>query len=255
MCKVLRTAPDTYEVPHEHVKHINSQLRAHLCSPQIKAGPRQDPQEHVLHPVGEIPMPLEVSREASWGGDRAQSGWEGRTDTWQASPGEQSCFFSLRGLCQGGTHGLDKPVPSRKEMASGPDRLTSCVCPASHQGQIPAQPQCTGPTPLLCFGGFVLVAAKGTRHKTTGGLPLGRAARALGKQVLASRLITLALTGHGWTMGLHGASQKPQVHAPRGRSELGGRRPASGLGFAAMGLCVLGQVLPPSRSSLFLFVK
>lgn len=202
-------------------------------------------------------MPLEVSREASWGGDRAQSGWEGRTDTWQASPvpGEQSCCFSLRGLCQGGTHGLDKPVPSRKEMASGPDRLTSCVCPASHQGQIPAQPQCTGPTPLLCFGGFVLVAAKGTRHKTTGGLPLGRAARALGKQVLASRLITLALTGHGWTMGLHGASQKPQVHAPRGRSELGGRRPASGPGFAATGLCVLGQVLPPSRSSLFSFVK
>lgn len=77
----------------------------------------------------------------------------------------------------------------------------------------------------------------------------------LGKQVLASRLITLALTGHGLTMGLHGASQKPWVHAPRARSGLGGRHPASGPGSAATRLCVLGQVLPPSRSSLFSFVK
>lgn len=108
----------------------------------------------------------DVSREASWGGKRAQSGREWAADTWQASPapGEQSCFLSLRGLCQGGTHGLDKPVPSRNEMLSGPDRLTSSVCTASHQGQTPARP-CTGPTPLLCFGGFVLVAAKGTRQK------------------------------------------------------------------------------------------
>lgn len=65
----------------------------------------------------------------------------------------------------------------------------------------------------------------------------------LGKQVLASCLVTLALTGHRLTMGLHSASQKPRVHAPRGRSELGGRHPTSGPGSAVMGLCVLGQVL------------
>ena len=81
-------------------------------------------------------MPLEVSREASCGGERAQSGREQGADTWEASPapGEQPCCFSLQGLCQGGTHRLDKPVPSRNEMLSGPDKLMSSVCPASYQG-------------------------------------------------------------------------------------------------------------------------
>lgn len=77
----------------------------------------------------------------------------------------------------------------------------------------------------------------------------------LGKQVLASFLITVALTGNRITMGLNGASQKPRAHILRGRSELGSRCPASSPGSASTGLCVLGQVLLPSRSSLLSFVK
>lgn len=92
---------------------------------------------------------------------------EGRreADNWQASPAlqGQSCFLSLRGLCQGGTHRLDKPVPSRNKMVSVPKMLTSSGCPSSHWGHTPA-PCSSLPSPL-CFGGFVFVATKGTQQK------------------------------------------------------------------------------------------
>lgn len=60
---------------------------------------------------------------------------------------------------QGGTHRLDKPVPSRNEMLSGPDVDEFCV-PSFLPGAN-TQPDLRWPcNSLLCFGGFVLVAAK-----------------------------------------------------------------------------------------------
>lgn len=95
-------------------------------------------QVYVRHPAEEILSLLHVGREASLGverGARAGSGWGAGAfpNAWG-----QSHFLSLRGLCQGGTHGLDKPMPSRNKMVSGPDELTSSICPGSQQEQTPA---------------------------------------------------------------------------------------------------------------------
>lgn len=81
----------------------------------------------------------------------ARAGGEGGAGTWQPSPmlWGRSPLLSLRGLCQGGTHSLDKPVPSRNEMVSGLDETVSSVRPGSHQGQTPAPSP--GPPPSLCW--------------------------------------------------------------------------------------------------------
>lgn len=74
-------------------------------------------------------------------------------------------------------------------MVSGPDKRTSSIWPGSQQGQTPAPPGLgLALLPFLLFAlvDLLIVLAKGTPSGTTGGLPLGRAAKVSGKQAVAS---------------------------------------------------------------------
>lgn len=76
-----------------------------------------------------------------------------------------------------------------------------------------------------------------------------------GKQALAGFLIMLALTGYGMTMGLNCVSLKPGAHALKSRVQSGRQASCFEASSAVKVLCVLGQVLLPSRSSLLSSVK
>lgn len=163
------------------------------------------------------------------------------------APWGQCLFLSLQGLCQGRTHRLERPVPSRNEMVSGPDKLTNSICPGSHQEQIPAPssglpppPPTPHSPPLSLLWWICFSCCQGHPSEMMGGLPLGRAADVSGKQALAGFLVTLALTGYRMTMGLNRVSPKPGAHHSGAGCIVQGRYANSSPCSAAKGLRVLG---------------